>query len=58
MKRYKKDGAECLWFDPGEIEDIMDAELAKAKLMPPLDNPVVNLEDKIDDDSTENELPN
>src|ERR1043165_1938791 len=44
MKRYTKDGVDKLWFEPNEIEDIMSAELEMAKLMPSLDDPVVNLE--------------
>jgi hypothetical protein len=45
MKRFTgKDGSERLWFDPGEIEQIMEGELQKAKLFPSLENPVVDME--------------
>jgi hypothetical protein len=44
VKRYFKDGEERIWIDAGEIEDLMSAELQKAGLMPPLDEPVVDVE--------------
>ena len=44
MKRYFKNGEERIWIDPDEIEEIVSVELQKAKLMPGLDDPVVDLE--------------
>ena len=45
MKRYRgKDGVEKIWIEPSELEDMMTHELQKAKLMPMLDNPIVDLE--------------
>lgn len=46
MKRYRdhRTGEERLWFVEDEIETIVEAELAKADLLPALDAPVVNVE--------------
>lgn len=45
MKRYRdRTGTECVWYNPGEIEMIMENELTKAKLFPTLDAPVVDIE--------------
>jgi hypothetical protein len=45
VKRFTaQDGHERLWFDPGEIEEIMEYELQKANLFPSLENPVVDIE--------------
>jgi hypothetical protein len=37
-------GDERIWFDSTEIERIMEGELRRASMMPPPDQPVVNLE--------------
>lgn len=46
MKRYRdrKTGEERLWFVENEIEEITEAELAKAGLLPTLDSPAVDVE--------------
>jgi hypothetical protein len=45
MRRYRgKAGDERLWFEPAEIESMMEAELRKASLMPSESAPVVKLE--------------
>jgi hypothetical protein len=46
VKRYRdrKTGEERLWFVEDEIETIVEAELAKAGLLPTLDSPVVDIE--------------
>lgn len=43
-----RNGDERLWFDPEDIEVMMEEELRKAKLHPTLDNPVVDIERLID----------
>lgn len=44
MNRYRhRDGDERIWITPNEMEDLMSAELIKAKLMPQLSDPVVDL---------------
>jgi len=49
MKSYRAaDGSERLWFDPEEIEVIMEDELHKAGLFPSADHPTVNVEDLIE----------
>lgn len=45
MKRYRlTDGTEGIWYPANEIDQIMEAELAKAQLFPTVDAPVVNIE--------------
>jgi hypothetical protein len=45
MKQYQgRDGRERLWFDPGEIDRLMEAELRRASLLPTFDSPSVNIE--------------
>ena len=46
MKRFRdsKTGTERLWIGPDEIEAWTEAELVKAKLMPSVDLPAVNVE--------------
>ena len=45
MKRFRgRDGAERLWYEPAEIEGMMESELAKANLLPTLEAPVVEIE--------------
>jgi hypothetical protein len=45
MKRFAgRDGDKRLWFEPNEIEEIMEHELAKAHLMPTLPDCSVDLE--------------
>jgi hypothetical protein len=45
MRQYRgPDGAERLWFEPSEIERMMEAELRKAGLMPTDGAPAVKLE--------------
>ena len=45
MKKFRAlDGGERLWFDPGEIDRIMEAELRKASLQPSIEGPVVDVE--------------
>ncbi|MCI0464150.1 MAG: ImmA/IrrE family metallo-endopeptidase [Gemmataceae bacterium] len=45
MKRFRgRDGTERLWYEPAEIEEIMEGELTKARLFPTLDAPVVDIE--------------
>lgn len=45
MKRYPgRDGGQRLWYKPGEIEEIMEHELAEAKLMPSLTDCAVAIE--------------
>src|SRR5260370_8033710 len=49
MKSYRAaDGSERLWFDPEEIEVVMEDELHKAGLFPSADHPTVNIEDLIE----------
>ena len=49
MKSYRAaDGSERLWFEPEEIEVIMEDELHKAGLYPSADQPTVNVEDFIE----------
>ena len=49
MKSYRAaDGSERLWFEPEEIEVIMEDELHKAGLFPSADHPTVNVEDLIE----------
>lgn len=45
MKKFRApDGGERLWFDPGEIDHIVEAELRKASLQPSIEGPVVDVE--------------
>ncbi|MGK3962060.1 ImmA/IrrE family metallo-endopeptidase [Sorangium sp. So ce118] len=45
MREYRgPDGRQRLWFDPGEIDRIMEAELRKASLHPKADAPAVDIE--------------
>lgn len=45
MKRYRgPDGEQRLWFEPDEIESIIDDQLTRAGLYPDSDRPVVDLE--------------
>lgn len=45
MRQYRgPNGEERIWFEPSEIEQMMESELRKAKLMPTLETPAVNLE--------------
>jgi hypothetical protein len=45
VREYRSpDGERRLWFDPGEIERIVEDELRKASLMPTVSNPVTDLE--------------
>lgn len=45
MKRYAgRDGVKRLWYEPSEIEEIMECELAKARLLPTAADYVVNIE--------------
>lgn len=45
MKQYRgRAGDERLWFEPSEIETMMESELRKAALLPTDDAPAVNLE--------------
>ncbi len=49
MKRYRdKHGKERLWFPDGEIDEIMENELRQAQLFPQIANPVVDLEQFIE----------
>jgi IrrE N-terminal-like domain len=44
VNRYRhRDGDERIWITPNEMEDLMSAELIKARLMPDLSDPVVDL---------------
>lgn len=45
MREYRSaDGAKCLWYDDDEIEQIMEDELRKAHLLPPIESCVVDIE--------------
>lgn len=45
MKRYPgRDGSKRLWFEPSEIEEIMEHELGKAQLMPTPDRGSTDIE--------------
>jgi hypothetical protein len=45
MRQYRgPDGRERLWFEPKEIDTIMEAELRKATLSPTADEPAVDIE--------------
>jgi hypothetical protein len=45
MKRFAgRDGIKRLWFEPSEIEETMECELARARLMPTLDDCSVDIE--------------
>ncbi len=45
MRRYRgPNGDERIWFEPSEIEQIMESELRKAAIMPTAEAPVVDLE--------------
>jgi hypothetical protein len=45
MKRFPgRDGSKRLWFEPSEIEEIMEFELEKAQLMPTPSDPSVDIE--------------
>jgi hypothetical protein len=45
VRRYRgRDGQENLWFEDGEIDDIVETELRKALLMPTEAMPVIDLE--------------
>jgi hypothetical protein len=45
MKQYRgRDGRERLWFDDGEIDRMMEAELRRASLLPSEAAPAVNVE--------------
>ncbi len=45
MKTFRApDGGERLWFDPGEIDRIIESELRKASLLPSVEAPVVDVE--------------
>jgi hypothetical protein len=44
MKRYKGADGERLWFEPSEIEHMMETELGKAGLMATADEPAVDME--------------
>ncbi len=45
MKSYRgPDGSHRLWFEPSEIEEMMEDELRKAGLLPGIEDPSVNLE--------------
>lgn len=49
MKTYRSaDGEERLWFEKDEIEQIMEDELRRARLLPTLDNCVVDVETLIE----------
>jgi hypothetical protein len=39
-----RDGTERLWFEPSDIESMMEEELKNAKLYPPLQSPAVDIE--------------
>jgi hypothetical protein len=43
-RRRHRDGSNRIWITPQEMEDLITSELTKAGLMPPLDDPVVDLE--------------
>lgn len=43
-----RDGKPQLWFEPGEIDDWMEAELRKAGLYPDPDRPAVDIESFVD----------
>jgi len=45
MRRFRDpNGERRLWFEPGEIENVMEAELARSQAMPTLANPVTDME--------------
>src|SRR5438105_11370158 len=45
MKSYRgPDGSERVWFEEGEIDQTMEAELRKAGLLPTADAPAVDIE--------------
>lgn len=44
MREYFERGKKLLWFDDQEIESSMEAELAKARLLPSSDAPAVDIE--------------
>jgi len=45
VKKFRApDGGERLWFDPGEIDRIMEAELRKASLQPSIEGPAIDVE--------------
>jgi hypothetical protein len=45
VRRYRgPDGQERLWFEPAEIEDMMEEELRRAALLPTAVSPVVDIE--------------
>lgn len=44
MKEYFDRGKKVFWFEDNEIESAMEAELAKARLLPSSDSPAVDIE--------------
>ena len=49
MREYRSaDGERRLWFDPGEIEDIMEDELHQARMFPTPAEPAVDIESFIE----------
>ena len=49
MREYRSaDGETRLWFDPGEIENMMEDELHHARMFPSSDEPVVDIESFIE----------